>query len=107
MDVPEITNDELDEIEASRRKASAALTALTWPVWDYHGKEVAVALAHMLRLIKALRACRVLEAARAKVTPTIIGMLNANGDIMTTEAMLAVLRREGWKQPAAPEVSDE
>lgn len=47
------------------------------------------------RLIEALRAC---YAARAKVAPTIIGMLDENGDVMTTEAMLAVLKREGWRQ---------
>ena len=38
-----------------------------------------------------------LEATRAKPSaPTIIGMLDESGDVITTEAMLAVLKREGW-----------
>ena len=43
------------------------------------------------------RAIDALEATRAKPSaPTIIGMLDESGDVITTEAMLAVLKREGW-----------
>ena len=61
---PDPTDAKLDEIGVFRRKASAALTALTWPTWDHHGKNVAVALAKIDPLIKALRACR--QEAEAK-----------------------------------------